>query len=337
MKIKKKRNLLPCPNIKTLRHVNSNQIPFMYLLLIALLFASCWCEDVVTQEGADKIKASGVKWEVVDPAKSVFKGVSKEAFTRRLQPKWPALNLPLLGEANGQNGSNNNSNNGSNPRLMQQADPLPQSFDGRKAWGKCIHYGRDQLDCRGCWAFGVANHLSDRFCIMGRDVFLSVQDLLECASGNKCCDGGSAENAYKHIISIGLVDEQCKPYDAKCNECRPSSCRHYKCEPGSAWMTADISRAKYEILEYGPITAIMDVYDDFAYYKSGVYYHSTETKSGVHSVTLLGWGVQNGMEYWICKNSWGDEWGDKSFFNIRMDDSGISTYMTSCKPLIEDF
>lgn len=299
----------------------------MKTILTIIWIAGIWCEDLITKEGAAQIVATGADWEVVDPDKSVFQGISKEEFAGRLQTEWPADNL--LPELNSTEDEDNDS------RLLQYST-VPANFDGRKEWGKCIHSGGDQVKCNGCWAFGVANHLSDRFCVMGWDVVLSVQDLLECATGNKCCQGGSAENAYKYVMKTGLVDEKCKPFDGKCNECRPKSCARYRCIQNSAWVTSDVNKAKKEIYERGPITAIYDVYADFAYYKGGIYYRTTDEKSGIHSVTLVGWGVRNGMEYWICKNSWGDDWGDKGYFMIKMGDSGINKYMTSCTPLIEE-
>ena len=306
-----------------------------FVLLITLLAITCWSqgvgtkdednEEVVTVKGAEEIRSRGVTWDIVDANKSVFKGMTKKAFQKKLQGRWP--DPP---------DKNSELKCRDGPRLMQdESEPIPAFFDGREQWGQCIHSGRDQLECSGCWAFGIANHLSDRFCVAGKDVVLSVQDLLECTPGNNCCEGGSAENGYKFLMVTGLVDERCKPYDSKCKECRPSGCPRYRCERNSAWVTSNAERAKREIMENGPITGIFDVYDDFAYYRGGIYSHSSQKKVGVHSITILGWGNYNGVPYWICKNSWGDNWGLYSFFMIMMGDAGIDSYMTSCKPLIE--
>ena len=211
---------------------------------------------------------------------------------------------------------------------------LPKNFDGRKKWGGCIHSGGNQGTCNGCWAFGIANHLSDRFCIYGKDVILSTQDLLECTSGNSCCNGGTASNGYNYLMNTGAVSEDCKEFTGSCNQCRRTSCPRYKCKRGSMFWAENNEEAKREIYNNGPIEGVFDVYEDFAYYGSGVYYRTSDKFVGVHAVEILGWGVEDGYDYWLCKNSWGEGWGDDTFFKIKMGDCGIDEYLTTCRPLV---
>jgi hypothetical protein len=59
------------------------------------------------------------------------------------------------------------------------------------------------------------------------------------------------------------------------------------------------------------------VVNDFFGYSSGIYVPSaTATEVGGHAVSLVGWGVENGLPYWICQNSWGAGWGENGFFRI---------------------
>ena len=38
---------------------------------------------------------------------------------------------------------------------------------------------------------------------------------------------------------------------------------------------------------------------------------------GGHAIKLMGFGVENGVDYWLVANSWNDEWGDDGFFKIK--------------------
>jgi len=295
------------------------------ILVLLGLFTTSFCEDLITQEFVDELKKT-VTWEVADPKDNVLRNLKKENFKRMLLNTLPVELLNLY--------DTNRTINKVDKKAYGEIRNLPEQFSWYNEWRDCIHSGRDQgSECGSCWAFGITNHLSDRFCIWGKDVVLSVQHLLECDRRNKCCEGGVDANAYKFLIEEGIVDEQCRPYDIRCHQCRPTNnCARYKCKDNSIWYSSGREDIRREIFNNGPVQAAFDVYADFSNYKSGVYYHTTGEFLGVHTVEVLGWGRENGMNYWICKNCWGDDWGMGSLFKIRMGDCGIDEHMSSCLP-----
>ena len=54
----------------------------------------------------------------------------------------------------------------------------------------------------------------------------------------------------------------------------------------------------------GPVQVAFSVFSDFINYKSGVYQHLTGDMLGGHAVKMIGWGMEKGIKYRLCVNSW---------------------------------
>ncbi|XP_015781265.1 cathepsin B [Tetranychus urticae] len=239
---------------------------------------------------------------------------------------------------------------------------LPESFDAREAWPNCtqIRTIRDQGNCGSCWAFSSVEAMSDRICIASNgalQVSLSSQEMVACADLGGC-GGGWPESAYEYYQTEGLVTgglyhgDGCMPYVFEpcmhhikgpiptCPETyKPTppcsrKCaagykktfaedKHYGQEPYT--ISSDPKQIMKEIMTNGPVTVDFTVYADFPNYKSGVYQKTTDDALGGHAVKIIGWGTENGVDYWLVANSWNTYWGDKGYFKIRRgnDECGI--------------
>lgn len=58
------------------------------------------------------------------------------------------------------------------------------------------------------------------------------------------------------------------------------------------------------------------MYSDFLSYKSGIYQRTSDQYLGNHVVKVIGWGTDNGTDYWMVANSWNTDWGDRGFFKV---------------------
>ncbi|UYV60956.1 MCM2 [Cordylochernes scorpioides] len=227
----------------------------------------------------------------------------------------------------------------SEDRTMDLYEPsgdmeLPSSLDWRsKGYVTGV---KDQGDCGSCWAFSTTGALEGQhYRKSGKLVSLSEQNLVDCSSKNDGCGGGIMIKAYKYIIKNGGIDtEESYPYKAEDDYCHynksniGATCKGYK------KINKDEESLKQALAAEGPISIGIDAGDNFRDYKGGVYndpYCNNDRGSLNHAVLLVGYGQENGMDYWLVKNSWTESWGEKGYIKMsrnKNNQCGIATYAT---------
>nr|BAN20679.1 cathepsin B [Riptortus pedestris] len=201
---------------------------------------------------------------------------------------------------------------------------------------------------------------------------LSSEQLLACCDGfGQGCQSGSVEDAWEFIQTHGIVsggdyksERGCQPYEIEpCNhrgknltfpDCSTQPQRktprcirrctnrnyegrynkdHHK-SVSSFSIFDDAIEIQKEIVSRGPVEAIMYIFSDFFTYKSGIYHYITGEYLGDQAVRIIGWGTENGTDFWIVANSWNTEWGEAGFFRIKrgINACGIESYISGGIP-----
>lgn len=247
---------------------------------------------------------------------------------------------------------------------------VPENLDWRNIDGESfVSVVDDQGACGSCYSFAACGLMEARVRIDSGNTKrpnFSEQDVITCGKDrtyNQGCSGGWAFlTAGKYMNEFGLVEEYCAPYSPVSRSCEDvSSCKRwysseYEYLGGYYGATmGDDGAAMVEELQNGPVAVGFLVNDAFRTYSSGVFVDPGQSVTSEfnpivsvnHAVLCVGYGVcgkndpacdgkDEGMRYWIVKNSWGKSFGEQGYFKIirGVNELGIESMPFRAVPII---
>ena len=179
---------------------------------------------------------------------------------------------------------------------------------------------KNQGACGSCWTFATAGAMeSAHFQATGELINLAESQWVDCDthSGNQGCNGGDVQLAYQYAEKNPIQLLETYPYVAEDGKCK------YNRRLGKVSVTewhnvkTESVRALKASIAAGP--SHVSVRADkpvFHQYTGGII---TSDACGVehnHAILAVGYGTENGTPYYIVKNSWGPEWGEKGYVRI---------------------
>jgi len=215
---------------------------------------------------------------------------------------------------------------------------MPTRFDWREKGA--VTGVKDQGQCGSCWAFSVTGNVEGQYYLKHKELLsFSEQELVDCDTDDHGCQGGLPDQAYKFIEFLGgLEEEKDYPYEAKNDVCRLNRTDLKVKLSGSLDLPKNEADIQKWLYANGPVSIGVNA-NPLMFYRGGVIdvWSFLCRASGIdHGVLLVGFGETTNyynktVPYWIVKNSWGADWGEKGYFRLfrGSDECGIQDMASS--------
>lgn len=202
-------------------------------------------------------------------------------------------------------------------------DNLPSEVDWRLQ--KAVTDVKDQQSCGSCWAFSATGAVEGLLAISGKGlVSLSEQELVDCSRSykNLGCNGGWMDLAFEYIKDHGITLEEDYQYQAVDSTCQADSYQPAGRISGYVDVPENSSAQLKAAVAQQPVSVAIDAGSfAFQFYMSGVLDDSECGTHLSHGVLAVGYGNEDGKDYWLVKNSWGTWWGEEGYVKILRQDT----------------
>ncbi|CAN1824147.1 Probable cysteine protease RD21B [Linum perenne] len=209
-------------------------------------------------------------------------------------------------------------------RFVSLVGDAPPTVDWRQQGA--VTNVKDQGSCGACWSFSATGAIEGiNKIVTGSLISLSEQELIDCdRTYDSGCEGGLMDYAFQFIIdNKGIDTEEDYPYLGK-----DKSCNKQK-----VWFELQEKRRVVTIDDYvdvpsgneaelqkavakQPVSVGVCGSDrGFQLYSKGIFNGPCSTSLD-HAILIVGYGSENGVDYWIAKNSWGTRWGMNGYIHM---------------------
>ncbi|XP_073475024.1 procathepsin L-like [Aquarana catesbeiana] len=198
---------------------------------------------------------------------------------------------------------------------------IPESVDWRDS--KCVTRVKNQGICGSCWAFATVGVVEARNCIKTNELIeLSEQQIVDCDNDNGGCCGGDPAHAMDYVAHNGIMKAQDYEYSDRKAACAYEPEKSLIFNVTKYYNMFEEENMASSVAVDGPIAVSIDASDDFGLYKDGIFTGECSEELN-HAVIVVGYGSEyneeeeEDIDYWIVRNSWGDDWGDNGYIKMQ--------------------
>jgi len=184
--------------------------------------------------------------------------------------------------------------------------------------GKYTTPVKNQGYCGSCWAFSAVSQIeSDSMRTLGYSTLLSPEQVTQCDTKSKGCNGGWTENAYKYVQGNGGIEtDSAYPYTSGTNgvtgTCHADKTKNVIKVNGYYTVSGESAMTTY-LQKTGPLSVCLDA-SSWNSYTGGIM--SVCGKSVDHCVQAVGVNPASTGGYWKVRNQWGTSWGESGFIRL---------------------
>ena len=181
---------------------------------------------------------------------------------------------------------------------------------------------KDQGDCSSSWAFSATSTIESAvFLKSGKLLNLSEQQLLDCSGDfrNLGCKGGWKDWSFDYLVKVGgqqLASDY--PYTARDGNCKFNKALVKASISSYTDVPANNCNALLSAITKQPVSVSINA-NDIRFYAGGVFMNDACSIELNHAVTAVGYGTENGKNYYLVRNSWGSDWGEDGYIRFSSD------------------
>lgn len=131
---------------------------------------------------------------------------------------------------------------------------------------------------------------------------------------------------YAKFEDFNSVDDMIQRYDScrtilgnNFSQCLDNTDARYFRSIFNANIASNIESIKWEIIKFGPVVSVINIFEDFKYYNGIEKYDGPSGEMlGSRCVSIVGWTELDNKTYWIVDPNLGVSWGIEGYFYMKI-------------------